>query len=377
MFKKVNNFVFITLFLLVLFVPLIFAKWESGGVSEEENRNLAKFPALVTEGQFNSAFTKDFEIWFMDHMGFRKWLIDENKELQQVVFNRSLTTSDVKVGRTGDYIYATDAIIKDYAHVNLRTEEVVAQIGQSYQAASDWLKEKGIHFYYVQCVDKHTIYPERFISTVKQIGSVSKTDQVLTYLENETTVNAIYFKGVLAESREQYDVFGHWGDSSHWTDRGAYIAYRYMMDRINESTNYDLKVLEESDYVITEKRQYGPEGQVEHVESFEIADSKAKKTDVSVQGKWAEDHRHSVWENPDAPNDYRLLIMGDSYFNNHLVDELAESVREVWLVWGDYTYEFTDVVEHCNPDIVIYEYAERVDRSGAVIKMAESLIETN
>ena len=157
MFKKINNIIFIVLVFSVLFVPLLFTRWESGGVSEEENRNLAAFPAVVTDGDLNLSFTKDFETWFMDHLGFRQKLISANKSLMQEIFDRALTTSDWKTGKTGDSIYAPFSIVEDFAHVNLRTAESVARIGDSYQIISDWLAKKDIAFYYVQCVDKHTL----------------------------------------------------------------------------------------------------------------------------------------------------------------------------------------------------------------------------
>ena len=90
-------------------------------------------------------------------------------------------------------------------------------------------------------------------------------------------------------------------------------------------------------------------------------------------GQWASDHRHSVWKNPNATSNKRLLIMGDSYFNNYLVDDLAESFSEVWLVWGDYTSVLPDIIELCDPDIVIYECAERVDRSNSICNLANKL----
>ena len=64
MFKKINNCILAVLFLAVLALPLLFTRWESGGVSEAENRNLAQFPPLVVEGSFNLSFTKDFETWY-------------------------------------------------------------------------------------------------------------------------------------------------------------------------------------------------------------------------------------------------------------------------------------------------------------------------
>lgn len=373
MFKKINNIIFVLLFLVVLFVPLLFTRWESGGVSEEENRNLAAFPSVVKEGNFNVSFTKEFETWFMDHLGFRQALIGTNKSLMEDVFDRALTTSDWKTGKTGDSIYAPLAIVKDFAHVNLRTEESVAKIGDSYQTISDWLAEKDISFYYVQCVDKHTIYPERFISSVKQIGDVSKTDQVLGYLQDKTSVNAIYFKQILKENKEKYPVFSHWGDPTHWTHRGAYISYCYMMEQINKDLSSPLKVLTEQDYDISYETNNGPKGKSEQVEVFAIKAPKAQKSDVAVMGQWAEDHRHSVWKNPNAENDKRLLLMGDSYFNNYLIDDIAESFSEVWLVWGDYTASLPEIVDMYDPDIVIYECAERVDRSAAICELAKTL----
>ena len=373
MFRRINNLIFTALFLAVLFVPFLFTRWESGGVSEKENRNLAPFPALLVDNQFNLSFTGDFETWFRDHMGFRQELIEANTDLMQKVFNRSLSTSDTKIGRTGDFIYASDETVFDYAHANLRSEEDVKQIGESYQAVSDWLASKEIPFYYVQCVDKHTIYPERFIASVNQMGDVSKTDQVLNYLQEETSVNAIYFKQILTENKTKYDVFSHWGDATHWTDRGAYISYCYMMDRINQDRTEPLKVLAEEDYNIRYMTIKGPNNQSEQIEVFDIKSPNAQKGDIAVLGQWASDYRHSVWTNPDADNDERLLLMGDSYFNGYLVDDIAESFREVWLVWGDYTGDVPQIVELCDPDIVIYECAERVDRSGNIVALAEEL----
>ena len=371
MFKKINNIILLALFLGIIFVPLLFTRWESGGVSEEENRNLAPFPQLTVDGSFNLAFTQEFETWFRDHMGFRQELIAANKNFLQKVFDRSLSTSEWKIGKTGDSIYADDNIIKDFAHVNLHTPENIERIGKSYQAVSDWLGEQGIPFYLVQCVDKHTIYPERFIDSIKQIGDVSKTDQVMKRLE-ETTVNTIYFKQVLWDSRDTYDVFSHWGDATHWTDRGAFISYQYMMEQINEDLENPLKILQESDYNITYDTYEGPDGGSEQIEVFTLKEPKAQKADISVQGQWSTDERHSVWKNPEAGNDMRLVLMCDSYFNSYLIDDIAESFGEVWLIWGDYTYALPQIVELCQPDMVIYECAERVERSWAICNLAET-----
>jgi len=186
-------------------------------------------------------------------------------------------------------------------------------------------------------------------------------------------VNAIYFKDVLLENKETHPVFSHWGDATHWTDRGAYISYLHMMETINKDLSQPLRVLTEQDYEISYETYEGQNGETEQIEIFTLKDAKAEKSDVGVMGEWSSDRRHSVWKNPNAENEKRLLLMGDSYFNNYLIDDLAESFSEVWLVWGDYTASLPQIVELCDPDLVIYECAERVDRSYAIRDLAAAL----
>ena len=142
-------------------------------------------------------------------------------------------------------------MIKDYAHVNLRSDYYVQLFGDSYQTTADWLEEQGIAFFYVQCYDKHSIYPEQFTRAVKQIGDVSKTDQIIGYLENQTKVNTISLKKPLLEAKGQYEVYSNWGDPSHWSERGAFVGYQYIMEQLQKGLGCELKVLQEQDYVIT------------------------------------------------------------------------------------------------------------------------------
>ena len=104
-----------------------------------------------------------------------------------------------------------------------------------------------------------------------------------------------------------------------------------------------------------------------------MKEPKASKIDKSIMGYYATDERHSAWENPKAGNDTKLLLVCDSYFNNFLVNDFAESFLQVWLILGDYTKEMESMIEIYDPDIVIYECAERVDRSYSMVALAEKL----
>jgi len=313
MIKKIYNIFFILIFFCIIATPLIFTDWTSGGVSEDENRTLAEMPKFLVNGIINDNFTSEYETWFMDHMGCRQELISANALMQYHVFNRLLDTSNYYLGPNGDLNYATDEMIVDYAHLNLRSEEEVAEIGESYQVVSDWLEERGIQFYYVQCWDKHSIYPEQFMNSVNQIGDVSKTDQVIQYLRDNTTVNAISLKEVLLESKDEYEVYSNWGDPTHWTERGAFIGYQFIMNQINECNEDKFRVLQEDDYNIVlsdlGKVLNGSIHKKDMLERFTILNPSAIRVNTSDRGGYFNDGRNGIWENDNVNSDSTLLLL--------------------------------------------------------------------
>lgn len=57
-----------------------------------------------------------------------------------------------------------------------------------------------------------------------------------------------------------------------------------------------------------------------------------------------------------------ILILGDSYFESFILDDIAESFYETLIIWGDYCGQFERIIDIYKPDIVIVENAERCDR---------------
>lgn len=380
MIKKIYQILFITLFLAIISFPFLLADRSSDGISEDENRTLSPKASLITDGALNPEFPAEYETWFMDHLGFRSQLINVNAWIQYHFFHQLLKTSDYYLGVNDNLNYASDEMLRDFQHLNLWEESAVKYIGDSYQRVSDWVEEKGIQFYYVQCYDKHSIYPEQFMEGVNQIGEESKTDQVIGYLTDHTTVDVISLKDILIENKSQYEVYSSWGDPTHWSQRGAFIGYQAIMERINSRNHNRFQILSEEDYEIQMKdlgKTFNEWIHVEDIqEAFTIANPSAVKTDErEVMGAFAEDSRHSRWVNPEAGNQTKLLIMGDSYINSFIIEDFAEGFAETWMVWGDYTGKLPEVIEQYQPDIVIYECAERVDRSRDICKLAEALKE--
>ena len=159
----------------VISVPLLNLNREDGAVSYDENRYLAGKPAFRDgEGKINEAFAADFENWINDNIGFRTLFVKANAGLQYHVFkNLSASgagSSDYYLGPDGEFNYAEKEMLRDYQHKNLYTQEQLDELSSAYEKIRETLEQRGIRYYYMQCRDKHSIYPEQFMTSVFQYG---------------------------------------------------------------------------------------------------------------------------------------------------------------------------------------------------------------
>ena len=355
----------------MLVFPLITTNLKKSTVSTSENRTLAQMPELYNEdGTRNKDFNDGFEAWINDNIGFRSNMVIANAKMQYYLFNILSNNSYMYLGPNGEFNYATDSMLKDYQHLDLYTEERLNDIADSYQYISDYLESKGKQFYYYQCWDKHSVYPEYFPDTVIQYGETSKTDGIVSALMEKTSVNVISPKQKLIDGKTTYNTYSKWGDATHWTQRGAYIGYLELMDVINLNNENKYYVLKESDYNITVTDQgstlFGGIHKEDMLEKFEIKEPKATLSNEKLS-LYAEDYRHRFFTNKYVDNDTRILVVGDSYFDSFILDDIAESFYETLIIWGDYSKDIGNIIEEYNPDIVISENAERCDRTSGMI----------
>ncbi len=377
---KIQNLIFAVSFIMIITVPLITVNREDGAISYDENRYLAGRPSIVDgDGQINKAFATDFENWINDNIGLRPLFVKTNARLQYHVF-RNLSaagagSSDYYLGPDGEFNYAEKEMLKDYQHKNLYSQEQLDELSSAYEKIRETLDQRGIRYYYMQCRDKHSIYPEQFMSSVRQYGTESLVDQVLKNLKANTRVNVIDTTEALTEGKVGGDTFGKYTDPSHWTERGGYLAYRELMDELNASDR-NFRVLESEDYEITITDQgttlFGGIHEEDMQEKFSIRDPKAVEKDEAMMPLEGTGHRIFICD--EADNDEVVLIIGDSYVENYILDDIAESFGKTIFVWGDYSSRFMDFVELYQPTIVINENAERCSyRFPMIVDMATGL----
>lgn len=379
MFKKIAQIIFSILFILAITIPMVTTNLQKNKVSESEKRKLAPMAEIYNEdGTLNKNFTSDFETWINDNIGFRSEMVIANAKIQYYGFNLLSNNSNMLLGTNGELNYATDTMIADYQHLNYKTEERLQIIGKAFQICADYLEARNIDFYYFQCWDKHSIYPEHFPNTIIQFGEESSTDQVISVLKNNTNINIVSPKQTFLDNKDNYDSYSLWGDATHWTQRGAYEGYKMLMNEINKHNNSKYKILQEQDYNITMTDQgmtlFGGIHEECYLENFEIINPQAYLSDESPQ--WLSTSAtvtKQIYYNDSVDNEDTLLILGDSYFDMFLYDDFAESFHKVILIWGDYVLSLPEIVDEYQPTIVVIENAERCDRTDEIVSVAYSI----
>ena len=366
------NIIFIVIFVSAITLPYIFAHRDTEvRVSDEENRELAAYPVLYDkENGWNTSYIENFDEWINDNLRGRTEIVKINSTLQYKLFHRILR--DNLVSGKNDWLFnKSDDLITEYQHVNLLTDDQVGEFTSNMQAFSDYLGGRGISFYYMQCYEKESIYPNEYLQGVKQLGNISRTDQVVDGLKTKTDINVIDCKIDLLNHAKTEQVYYKYADN-HWNDYGAFIGYQDLMKRIQ--IDYPrIKVLDKNDYNIENIEQsvslYGyqypysdisPEYRIKNPGAVEITDTAKKNwADLHVQ-----DFIHE-YANNSSGNSLRILLVGDSYIRQFLKDDVAESFSYTLSIDWSNLGNLDSVIDRFHPDIVVLENTEMM--TGNVI----------
>lgn len=354
---------------------------EKDAVSLSENRTLNNFPEVTSIFSILFAdFIKELNSWFSDHIGFRDEIISFKARMDFKFFDK-IDTSNMYIGKNGDLIYADTYILNSYQNKNVFTDVEIEHTIKGFNTINDYFNILGIEFFYVPCYDKHTIYPEQFVNNVYRYQELSRADQIISELHKNGNINMIDFKNKLITAKDNHAVYGNWSDPAHWTDRGVFIAYTEIMKQLN--TKYNVNILKEDDYNITFRSlSYLLNNNIykyDWLEDFEILDPKASKISKDILGNLANDDRHSVYYNASVDNDLKLLIIGDSYINSYLIDDMAESFKYTYMIWNSYldNDDLLMTINNIDPDIIILENAERIDIISSLTNLADRITQSS
>lgn len=223
-------FVYIVLLLLVF--PVLKIDYRS--LLSNENRFLAEYPDMFTDGGLNDRFPREFEKWFEDRCTMRTTLIGLEKKL----FSWGNSTSakdngDVLIGKKG-WLFTTMAnSIEMACNRNLFSEEQLKKCAEKLTELQSFLqKEYGARLYLVLLPDKERLYFENYPDQYKRTGALSRLEQLTYYLRDNTDLAVVMPLPEMQNAKTAHQLYFMKG--THWTPHGALTAMRVLAGRIHQ-----------------------------------------------------------------------------------------------------------------------------------------------
>ena len=221
---------FVLLFLALIALPgvqMAFPLIKSTPV--EENRTLAKFPAL--QGYDISSLTKwtaGLSPWFNDNFGFRAELIRAWNEISM----RFGYSERVYLGPDHwlNYRHIIDDPIVGFARLS---DKDIDHIGEGFLKMRDYLAAKNVRLLIVSVPQKYQVYPESLPSSAPHISSPTAFDKLRAYLTDHFKEDHIDAKAILMRLKAEGHQVYHKTDY-HWTDWAGGEVGRAITNRIAE-----------------------------------------------------------------------------------------------------------------------------------------------
>ena len=364
-FKKIINILFIFCFLLLIFLPIIFADKVGGKISTNENRYLAKFPQIITpNNKLAAGIRSGIENWINDNIWGRKRLYSLKAEIDVFLFNLSPSINDL-FGKDGWRYLINDQNIKRVQKLTAPAPEQIELFNKKLGIITNHFNEKGITFFSVVMPYKTDIYPEYLPDTILQVGKDTFIEILLKEsVNNENFTLYIPFKELEEEKKERY-VYSKAYDNSHWNNYGAFIGYTAVMNiaqqKIPEIRYYgwdDFDITEflretyQAGRIFTTEVDYNFALKYERtaIKNSEFFDGFFDNEYYTSQDPW---RSYQYYENinQDLP---KAIIVGDSYTWMFMLENIAESFSElIFILINDVVYLDT-LIGMISPDVVIF-----------------------
>lgn len=361
--KKINT-IFIVFCLIILLIP--FAGMAVAPTNETtENKVLSEFPKLSEERKLNVDFLNDLGEYFTDHFAFRPQMVSSNALIYGKLFGTS-TTDQVLIGKN-NWMYYTETL-NDYTGQHLMTERALKNVVHNLALMQKYVESRGSEFLLVIAPNKNSIYDENMPYYYRKRTGKNNYERLMPLLDSA----GIHYTDLFTAFAESDEVL-YLERDSHWTNKGAVLAYNQIM----ENTDLDYETYEHIPYEV-KKDHMGDLTEMLYPENSEPDENEY------YQKEWLHSYSNEVTDNMDdwietsSPKSDACLLMYRDSFGESMLPFLAEEFGSAYfsrLV----PYNLLNV-DRYQPDYTVIERTERrlssFAEQAAVMQTSEVQIES-
>jgi hypothetical protein len=324
---------------------------------------LANHPSISDIKNSPGAFIRQFDEWFKDSTGFRERLIklyqviDKNKWLNAVV--QYMDGQYVYlIGEKGHHYFAGVGgdLIPKFQGRQFISDEQLVNMADKLEMIKTYLDDKGIPLVAMFCTDKESVYPEFYPKSIKRGTEPIQLDIITNYLQENTSVDIFNIRQALLAKRDAnllYVVSS--GDLTHYTQIGAFFAYRELMKHINsyfpQITPYEL-----DDVKISYDEKGIPKVTLKSGFTYQKHDPLFSDNADPVLFPT---ERITAYENKNSDLPVILFFhdsySGEGYIGKYFAQQFGKAI---FIHFANISY-IQEYISQFKPDIVVFESAER------------------
>lgn len=360
--SRTQSQLLIALFALAIVTPSLVHMSGYGYQETSELRVLATFPKWDHSTGLK-VLPKAVDAYLNDHFGLRGQLVRLNG-LGRYKLGAS-SNRNIVIGRDGwlFYAYPNEKILEQHTGINIITAAELQKWIQVMTANRNWLARRGIPFIILAAPEKSTIYPEKLPTYPRPPAATTRPDQLAVRLR-DSDLDFIDPRSALLKAKADGQQI-YFQSDSHWTQRGAWIAYALLMERV-KAYFPNLEATKLEDYVSTWQLISGdlaPQLALQADLKYKV-EFLARRETHQLGSEYRQPGQGWGWgvtfNRTDLAGAPRLLVFGDSFTSYVLGPSfLYETFRDpVFTHHNGGNFDFR-LIEEIKPNLVVFQLAER------------------
>ena len=347
--------------------------------SATDRRELAKSPVLIEKDKVNTQYFNLLNTYLEDRFGLRKSLLSH--------YNQIISINGVK--DDGSYVYDTKSnwfYFKDYYEMAKFDDKLTYDFIKNLSNVKNYLDSQNIKLYTIVVPEGLEVYPkENEFVHPRKVRFVEKD----TVEKARTALHTPIIFPIDEFDKHKYSEYVFFKADHHWTDFGAYLAYKDLMtyiqkDFANTNTNTnantnansitDIKALEWSDLPKIKSKYIRGDGDrgfskgsltgTFNLENDDFLDHEYTYYDPQPEFQThvhADGYQYSTWHN-DHGIPLKVMTMGTSLCEN-LNPFIASTFKDLLFVrlnasWKEDEQKILKyrkkLIEEYKPDLIVF-----------------------
>jgi len=286
---------------------------------------------------------------FLDSVPVKEDFARFNTKLTRKITGAAyIKSTQVTLGKNG-WLYLKEAQ-SDYEHTNCFSEEEKQKILEQLLFQKEVFADSGMEFVIYIAPNKATIYPENMPDTVFQRDSLSRAEDLIKYIRDNSDIKVIYPKEELMAAKEIAPIY--YVTDTHWNEVGGYVGTQVFLKEVfgfEDRLSADMISIRE-EYREGDLARIGSVSDI--YKEYTLYGIKPLSIDMSLK------------------SDKSVYFVGDSFrdamgfYLPHYVEKVA------FLHYNDYNCRTMFEYE---PDIVVWEIVERNINKYLELNLAEDV----